>query len=90
MRRQLISELGIDRYVAPKYPRSARRRGISGFVEVAFTLNPDGTTGDVQAVESIPREVFDKSAEEAVRQWRFKPREQAASARIVLSFQLEP
>ena len=90
VRRQLISELGIDRYVAPKYPRSARRRGISGFVEVAFTLNPDGTTGDVQAVESIPREVFDKSAEEAVRQWRFKPREQAASARIVLSFQLEP
>ena len=90
VQRQLISELGIERYIAPKFPRSARRRGISGFVEVAFTLNPDGTTGDLQVVDAVPRGVFDESAEDAVRQWRFAPREQAAKARIVLSFQLEP
>lgn len=86
-RRLSLSELGIERYVAPKFPRSARRSDTSGFVEVAFVVNPDGTTGQIEILNAVPRGVFDASAKRAVRQWRFARRETAVDARVSLSFQ---
>ena len=86
-RRQSLSELGIQKYVAPKFPRAAQRRELSGLVEIAFVVNSDGTTSEFEIIQSIPGKVFDSSAEKAVRQWRFAPRDEAVEARVTLSFE---
>jgi TonB family protein len=89
-RRRSLTDLGIERYVSPKYPRAAERRRLSGFVEVAFTVNPDGSTGDFSVVNAVPNDVFNASARKAVRQWSFEPRDEPITARIVLSFEAPP
>ncbi len=89
-RRKSLSDLGITEYVAPKFPRSAQRRNLSGFVEVEFVVNPDGSTGDFSVVNAMPKRVFDGSAENAVSRWKFAPRDEPVNARIVLSFEAAP
>jgi TonB family protein len=58
---------------APQYPESARKRGIEGWVEVAFTVMPNGSVDDVEVRNASPADVFDDAAIRAVRQWRFEP-----------------
>jgi len=80
-------------YVAPKFPASTRARGMSGWVELEFTVRGDGSTGDVVVTNANPRNTFDNAAVTAVSQWRYKPvksqdgkpREQRASVRIRFS-----
>lgn len=61
------------RMVNPVYPETARRRGIEGWVELAFTVMPNGTVDDVEVRNASPAEIFDDSAVRAIRQWRFEP-----------------
>ncbi len=68
-----ISSLTRTRYVAPKYPRAAERRGDSGWVDVVFTLTVDGTVKDVGVRGSTPEGVFDRAAVRAVEKWEFEP-----------------
>ncbi len=60
-------------YVAPKYPAAIRNRGVTGWVEIEFTVRTDGSTGDIAVTNSSPRRTFDTSATTAVSQWRYKP-----------------
>ena len=60
-------------YVAPKFPTATRNRASSGWVELEFTVLPDGSTGDIVVTNSNPRKTFDASAVTAVGQWRYKP-----------------
>ena len=60
-------------YVAPKFPSSVRNRGITGWVELEFTVLTDGSTADVVVTNSSPRKTFDNAAMTAVGQWRYKP-----------------
>ena len=59
--------------VNPPYPESARKRGIEGWVELAFTVTPKGTVEDVEVRNSSPADTFDDAAVRALRQWRFEP-----------------
>ena len=68
-----ISSLTRTRYVAPKYPRTAERRGDSGWVDVLFTVTLDGTVRDVEVRDSQPAGTFDKAAIRAVEKWTFEP-----------------
>lgn len=61
------------RTVTPTYPDSARRKGIEGWVELAFTVGLNGTVSDVEVRNASPAEVFDDAAIRAVKQWRFEP-----------------
>jgi TonB family protein len=61
------------RTVNPTYPESARKRGVEGWVELAFTVTPKGTVEDVEVRNSSPADVFDDAAVRAVRGWRFEP-----------------
>jgi TonB family protein len=61
------------RTVQPVYPESARKRGIEGWVELAFTVTPSGTVEDVEVRNASPANVFDESAVRAIRGWRFEP-----------------
>lgn len=68
-----ISSLTRTKYVAPKYPRSAERRGLSGWVDVIFTVTPEGTVGTITIRESEPEDVFVNAATRAVERWEFEP-----------------
>lgn len=61
------------RTVQPVYPESARKRGVEGWVELAFTVMPNGTVEDVEVRNASPANVFDDAAVRAIRGWRFEP-----------------
>ena len=87
--RRSVQDLGMETYVAPKYPARARRRGITGMVDVRFIINADGSIGSLEVVNAERGEIFAESAVDAVRQWRFVPRDEAITSRVTLRFDLD-
>lgn len=59
--------------VPPMYPYSAREKSIEGAVQVRMLVNPDGSVGQVQILESRPHGIFDDAVKRTVPQWRFSP-----------------
>ncbi len=72
---EVISAGSLQRtyYVAPGFPASAASRGLTGWVDVQFTVKSDGTTADVSIVGAEPVGIFEESAMEAVRKWHYRP-----------------
>jgi len=68
-----IRSMTRTKYVAPKYPRAAQRRSISGWVDVEFTVGTDGTVKDVAIRGSDPGVTFVNAAVNAVEDWEFEP-----------------
>ena len=68
-----VSSLNRVKYVAPKYPRSARRRNLSGWVDVVFTVGYDGSVKDIEIRNSEPGDIFVNAARTAVEKWEFEP-----------------
>ena len=60
--------------VAPRMPRRAMRDGITGYVVVRITVNPDGTVKSATVEEAKPRGVFESTAISAIYKWKFKPK----------------
>jgi TonB family protein len=58
----------------PVYPVEAKvnKNVIDGAVVLGVTIGKDGTIEDIHVVRSL-REDYDRSALEAVREWRYKP-----------------
>lgn len=79
------------RRVPPQYPSRAQRRGLEGYVEVRFTIRPDGSvdSGSLQVIEAQPRNVFERAAMKAVARWEFPEAEGLREARQRLEFKLE-
>ncbi|GAB4364884.1 MAG: hypothetical protein Kow0060_22130 [Methylohalobius crimeensis] len=87
------SELAPVVRTPPLYPTAAKRRGIEGYVVLEFTVTETGQIKDPKIVESYPSDVFDRAALRAVRNWRFRPKEEggkpvAVQARQRLEFKL--
>jgi TonB family protein len=57
--------------ITPIWPQSAA--GVEGWVLLRFTVLPSGAVTDVEVQQSSPAGVFDTSAVEALRQWKFEP-----------------
>jgi protein TonB len=79
----------------PRYPYQAKRRGIEGWVRVAFTVTSDGDVEDVVVEAAEPAGIFEQSALAAVSQWKFKPRTEdgqpvASRAEQLVEFKLQP
>ncbi|MDH3590159.1 MAG: energy transducer TonB, partial [Gammaproteobacteria bacterium] len=68
-----VSTLTRTRYVAPKYPRVAERRNLSGWVDIVFTVDIDGTTKNIEIRNSEPGDTFVSAATKAVEKWEFMP-----------------
>jgi len=66
--------------VEPAYPPDAKRTRRQGWVDVAFTVQPDGTVSGATVTDSEPRYVFDRAALNAVTRWQFTPGTQAGQA----------
>ncbi|MEO0574228.1 MAG: energy transducer TonB [Pseudomonadota bacterium] len=62
------------RAVAPNYPRNALRRNLTGRVKVEFNVGLDGVPTEIEVVETTSA-VFNRSAVQAVSEWRYEPRE---------------
>ncbi|MFD2437791.1 energy transducer TonB [Modicisalibacter luteus] len=79
------------RRVPPEYPRRALRRGIEGYVEVRFTIQPNGRVdqGSLRVVEARPRNVFERAAMRAIADWHFPTASAPREARQRLEFKLE-
>jgi TonB family protein len=67
------SALKRTRTVQPVYPPEALRKNIEGWVELAFTVMPNGSVEAIEVRNSSPENTFDEAAIRAVKQWRFEP-----------------
>lgn len=57
---------------APEYPYNELLAGKQGWVNLGFTVQPDGKPSDIRVLESSHRN-FQKPALRAMAKWRFKP-----------------
>jgi protein TonB len=79
----------------PIYPDRALDQNRAGYVDFNFTIEPDGSVGDLQLVTETPAGFgFAAAAEKAFAKWRFAPKlvngvPVAARARYRVSFQLK-
>jgi len=61
-------------YQAPmQYPRSARSRGVEGYVVLSLLISATGEIEKVQVLEAQPSGVFEEAALQGVRDWQFQP-----------------
>jgi len=67
------SELFPIRQFQPSYPQQARRRGIEGWVKVAYRITTEGDVTDIRILESQPVRIFDRATLRALQRWKFKP-----------------
>ncbi|MDT0497791.1 energy transducer TonB [Algiphilus sp. W345] len=79
--------------IQPSYPQRAARAGISGYVKLQITVNPDGSVKGVRVLEAKPPGLFEGAASSAARRSKFKPRivngqAQESSGVKVYQFQL--
>jgi len=58
----------------PCYPSAAVARGIEGFVDFEFTINPDGSVAHPRVIQEYPRHSgFATCAQEVFPSWTFVP-----------------
>ena len=88
--RAASNELRAVAQPGPRYPQAAQRAGATGSVQVEFTVNTDGSVGNVRAVSSDgPRQFqreFEREALAAVKRWRFQPVAEATTTRRNIEF----
>ena len=56
----------------PRYPSDIKDK-VSGWVDLEFTVNVDGSTSSVEVVDSSPKGLFEDAAMHAVHGWVFSP-----------------
>lgn len=80
--------------VLPRYPESARRKGIQGITEIKIHVLSDGSVAEVVVARSAGHPELDEAALEAVKRWRFEPARRGAEpvaiwALIPIRFRIE-
>lgn len=56
-----------------KYPPTAKKNGIKGYVVLSVLVERDGSVNQVQVLESNPSGIFDSAALQGIRAWQFEP-----------------
>lgn len=57
----------------PQMPEWACKKKIKGWVEVVFTVMPNGRVQDVKIIDADPRGVYEAAAIESVSNWIYSP-----------------
>ena len=70
---------------SPRYPSSAERQSIEGWVEVTFTVNLEGEPQDVSVSSAQPRGYFEEAAIKSVKKWTFSPARHKETGQAVIS-----
>jgi protein TonB len=79
---------GIIKKVEPLYPPMARTARLQGTVVLDAVILRDGTVSNVSVVKSA-NPMFDKAAENALKQWRFSPSQQDVIMSLTVHFKLD-
>ncbi|TLU64088.1 energy transducer TonB [Thalassotalea litorea] len=61
----------------PRYPVSAARQKIRGWVKLSFSINAQGVPEDILVIESQPEQIFDQAAIDALSRWKYRPQMQS-------------
>jgi TonB family protein len=69
---------------APSYPEMAKKMHLAGKVKLEVVVTAGGSVASAKLIGGSP--VFEKSAVEAVKQWRFQPADKDTKGIIILEF----
>lgn len=85
-----VGQITPTNQVGPTYPPRAQRRGMEGYVEVAFTIRRNGSvdSASIRVTSAQPRRVFDDAARDAIAKWQFEPSDRLRNATQRIEFQL--
>jgi protein TonB len=56
------------------YPIVAAIKSVEGYVRIRYDINEQGNPININVIESVPKEVFDKAAIKSVSKWKFAPK----------------
>lgn len=73
----------------PRYPAEALRGGMSGSVQVEFTVGTSGAVTSARVVNANPPRVFNNEVLNTVRRWRFQPIDESVTTRRTFTFKPE-
>ena len=59
----------------PRYPARARARGIEGWVQLHYMVDPSGNTYDIEIVGSNGDQSIERAAIKAARKYKYRPGE---------------
>jgi TonB family protein len=65
--------LKLTRPISPSYPEDALRAGTEGWVDLTFTVDPEGKVTNVEVVNAQPKNIFDHAAISAMKRARYEP-----------------
>jgi protein TonB len=60
--------------IPPRYPETALRRGIEGWVLLEFTITELGSVEDIKVVDADPPNVFERESIRALKNWKYQPK----------------
>jgi protein TonB len=81
--------------IQPDYPIQARQKGIEGWVDVQFSVGPDGSVRNPVVLNAQPKSIFDGAALQAIKGWKYNPRiedgkpVERAGLKVRIRFELE-
>ncbi|QQX79309.1 M56 family metallopeptidase [Shewanella sp. KX20019] len=76
--------------IEPVYPAAAVKANQNGFVVLQFDISPQGEVNNIKVIKSSPTAMFDASATEALKKWRYKESKTGAKGSMVqLDFVIE-